>query len=202
MRVELTPDEPAPAKPGRERAPGKAQKSGKAGKQVERVAAVVVEFALTNVVKAKLVPEVNFRGREGRRCRSEAARGEYREQEAMNREILLLVDALAREKNVPKDVVFGALESALATATKKLFAEEDVEIRVSVDRETGDYDAYPAVDGRGRRGRAAGAGSPGHSVRRHAMTIAEVEIDEHHRGTAAEAGPDTLDVASRRTRSR
>jgi transcription termination/antitermination protein NusA len=60
----------------------------------------------------------------------------------MNREILLLVDALAREKNVPKDVVFGALESALATATKKLFAEEDVEIRVSVDRETGDYDAF------------------------------------------------------------
>jgi ribosome maturation factor RimP len=64
-RVELTPDDPAPAKPGHGRAPGKAKKSGKAGRQVERVAAVVVEFALTNVVKAKLVPEVNFRGREG-----------------------------------------------------------------------------------------------------------------------------------------
>jgi ribosome maturation factor RimP len=62
VRVELTPDEAAPAKPGRARAPGKAQKSGKAGKQVERVAAVVVEFALTNVVKARLVPEVDFRG--------------------------------------------------------------------------------------------------------------------------------------------
>ena len=62
VRVELKPDEPAPAKPGRGRAPGRA---GKAGKQVERMAAVVVEFALTNVVKAKLVPEVDFRGRDG-----------------------------------------------------------------------------------------------------------------------------------------
>ena len=55
----------------------------------------------------------------------------------MSREILLLVDALAREKNVPKETVFGALESALAMATKKLFAEEDVDIRVAVDRESG-----------------------------------------------------------------
>lgn len=65
VRVELTPDEPPPAKPGRGRVPGKAKKSGKAGKQVERVAAVVVDFALTNVVKAKLVPRVDFRGRDG-----------------------------------------------------------------------------------------------------------------------------------------
>jgi ribosome maturation factor RimP len=62
VRVELTPDAPAPAKPGRGAAPGKAKKAGKAGKQVEQVAAVVVEFALTNVVKARLVPEVDFRG--------------------------------------------------------------------------------------------------------------------------------------------
>jgi N utilization substance protein A len=60
----------------------------------------------------------------------------------MSREILLLVDALAREKNVPKETVFGALESALAMASKKLFAEEDVDIRVAVDRESGEYDAY------------------------------------------------------------
>jgi N utilization substance protein A len=60
----------------------------------------------------------------------------------MSREILLLVDALAREKNVPKETVFGALESALAMATKKLFAEDDVDIRVAVDRESGEYDAY------------------------------------------------------------
>jgi N utilization substance protein A len=60
----------------------------------------------------------------------------------MSREILLLVDALAREKNVPKETVFGALEAALAMATKKLFAEEDVDVRVAVDRESGEYEAY------------------------------------------------------------
>ena len=53
----------------------------------------------------------------------------------MSREILLLVDALAREKNVPREIVFGALESALAAATKRLFDEEDVDIRVAVDRD-------------------------------------------------------------------
>src|SRR6185437_4521885 len=59
----------------------------------------------------------------------------------MNRELLLLVDALAREKNVPKDIVFTALESALASATKKRFAQ-DIDARVSIDRETGDYDSF------------------------------------------------------------
>jgi N utilization substance protein A len=59
----------------------------------------------------------------------------------MSREILLLVDALAREKNVAKEVVFGALEQALAAATKKLFPG-DVDIRVSVDRESGDNEAF------------------------------------------------------------
>ena len=39
----------------------------------------------------------------------------------MSREVLMLVDALAREKNVDKDVVLGALEAALASASKKLF---------------------------------------------------------------------------------
>jgi N utilization substance protein A len=56
----------------------------------------------------------------------------------MSREILLLVDALAREKNVDKDTVFGALELALASASKKRF-NEDVDIRASVDRVTGDF---------------------------------------------------------------
>ncbi len=59
----------------------------------------------------------------------------------MNRELLLLVDALAREKNVPKEIVFTALESALASATKKRFPDE-VDVRVSIDRETGDYETF------------------------------------------------------------
>jgi len=53
----------------------------------------------------------------------------------MSREVLMLADALAREKNVNKDVVYAALEAALASATKKLF-EEDVDIRVAIDRES------------------------------------------------------------------
>src|ERR1700675_4258595 len=61
----------------------------------------------------------------------------------MSREILLLVDALAREKNVDKDIVFGALEQALASATKKGF-REDVEVRVEIDRTTGDYRSFPS----------------------------------------------------------
>ena len=59
----------------------------------------------------------------------------------MSREILLLVDALAREKNVEKEIVFGALELALASATKKKFSE-DVEIRAAVDRATGEFSFF------------------------------------------------------------
>lgn len=59
----------------------------------------------------------------------------------MSREILLLVDALAREKNVPREVVFGALENALASAMKKRF-KEDADIRVTIDRTTGDHEGF------------------------------------------------------------
>jgi transcription termination/antitermination protein NusA len=56
----------------------------------------------------------------------------------MSKEILMLVDALAREKNVDRDIVFLALEMALASATKKKYTE-DMEVRVEIDRETGDF---------------------------------------------------------------
>jgi len=59
----------------------------------------------------------------------------------MNREMLMLVDAISREKNVERDVVFGAVELALAQATKKLF-QGDVDIRVAVDRDSGDYETF------------------------------------------------------------
>ena len=59
----------------------------------------------------------------------------------MSREILLLVDVLAREKNVSKEVVFGALEMALASASKKRI-HDDADVRVSVDRETGDFETF------------------------------------------------------------
>ncbi|MGL6072431.1 NusA N-terminal domain-containing protein, partial [Craterilacuibacter sp.] len=61
----------------------------------------------------------------------------------MSREILLLVDALASEKNVSRDVVFSALEQALASATKKKFtAEDDMEVRVEIDRQTGLHSTF------------------------------------------------------------
>ena len=60
----------------------------------------------------------------------------------MSREVLMLADALAREKNVDREIVFEALEMALASATKKRYAAEDVDIRVSIDRESGEYETF------------------------------------------------------------
>jgi transcription termination/antitermination protein NusA len=64
----------------------------------------------------------------------------------MSREILLLVDALAREKNVQRDTVFLALEMALASATKKKLtdkvSQEEADVRVEIDRLTGEYSAF------------------------------------------------------------
>jgi N utilization substance protein A len=59
----------------------------------------------------------------------------------MSREVLLLVDALAREKNVDKEIVFGALEHALAQATKKRY-DGEVDVRVSIDRESGEFESF------------------------------------------------------------
>ena len=59
----------------------------------------------------------------------------------MNRELVMLVDVLAREKNVPRDIVFGALEMALASATKKKYTE-DIDVRVAVDKNTGAYETF------------------------------------------------------------
>lgn len=59
----------------------------------------------------------------------------------MSRDLLLLVDVLAREKNVDEEVVFGALEHALAQATKKRFPGE-VDIRVEIDRDTGEFRSF------------------------------------------------------------
>lgn len=59
----------------------------------------------------------------------------------MNRELLMLVEAISREKNVDRNVVFGAVEAALAQAAKKLY-EGDVDMRVAINRETGDYETF------------------------------------------------------------
>ncbi len=59
----------------------------------------------------------------------------------MNKEILAVVEAVSNEKAVPREKIFQALETALATATKKKY-EGDVEVRVNIDRKTGDYDTF------------------------------------------------------------
>jgi len=59
----------------------------------------------------------------------------------MNKEILTVVDVVSNEKGVPKEVIFEAFEAALASATKKRFTE-DVDVRVAIDRSSGDYEAF------------------------------------------------------------
>ncbi|TVP58931.1 MAG: transcription termination/antitermination protein NusA [Halomonadaceae bacterium] len=60
----------------------------------------------------------------------------------MNKEILLVVEAVSNEKGVSKDVIFEAIELALATAAKKRYDDEEADIRVSIDRKTGEYDTF------------------------------------------------------------
>ncbi|MFO7305303.1 MAG: transcription termination factor NusA [Gammaproteobacteria bacterium] len=59
----------------------------------------------------------------------------------MNKEILMVVDAVSNEKGVDKEIIFEALEAALASATRKRYGE-DIDVRVSINRKTGDYDTW------------------------------------------------------------
>jgi N utilization substance protein A len=59
----------------------------------------------------------------------------------MNKEILAVVEAVSNEKSLPREKIFEALESALATATKKKY-EQEIEVRVSIDRKSGDFDTF------------------------------------------------------------
>ena len=59
----------------------------------------------------------------------------------MSKEILLVVEAVSNEKGVSADIIFEALELALATATKKRY-EGEVELRVAMDKNTGEYETF------------------------------------------------------------
>jgi len=59
----------------------------------------------------------------------------------MNKEILMVVDVVSNEKGVAKEIIFQAIEAALASATKKRH-REDIESRVLIDRDTGDYETF------------------------------------------------------------
>lgn len=54
----------------------------------------------------------------------------------------MVADAVSNEKGVSRNVIFEAIESALATATKKLYDKEEIDCRVAVNRDTGDYETF------------------------------------------------------------
>jgi len=58
-----------------------------------------------------------------------------------NKEILLVADTVSNEKGVDREIIFEAIEAALASATRKKH-QQDIEVRVDIDRDTGDYDTY------------------------------------------------------------
>jgi N utilization substance protein A len=59
----------------------------------------------------------------------------------MSKEILMVVDAVSNEKGVEKEIIFEAIEAALASATRRKHGE-DIDVRVAIDRQTGDYDTF------------------------------------------------------------
>lgn len=63
----------------------------------------------------------------------------------MSKEILSVIESVSLEKGVPKEVILGAMEAALAVATKKKYGE-DAEFRVAIDRDTGEYETYRTWD--------------------------------------------------------
>ena len=60
----------------------------------------------------------------------------------MSKEILAVVDAISNEKGVPREVIFEAVEAALASASRKRFEDEEASVRVHINRETGDYETF------------------------------------------------------------
>ncbi|MFQ3790088.1 transcription termination factor NusA [Halomonas sp. A29] len=60
----------------------------------------------------------------------------------MSKEILTVVDAISNEKGVPRQVIFEAVEAALASASRKRFEGREVSVRVHIDRQTGEYETF------------------------------------------------------------
>jgi len=64
----------------------------------------------------------------------------------MNDDILTIIDSIEREKGIPKDVLFEAIESALVSAAKKILGKHREDITVSIDRENGKIDIKGGED--------------------------------------------------------
>ena len=86
----------------------------------------------------------------------------------MSKEILYVVDAVSNEKGVDKSIIFEAIEAALASATRKRH-EADIDVRVAIDRDTGDYDTF-------RRWQVVEADEMEHPERE--ITLEAAQLDE------------------------
>ena len=64
----------------------------------------------------------------------------------MSKELLLVVGAVADEKGVPREVIFEAIEAALAAAAKKRYQDEDVLVRVAIDPKDGSYETFRRME--------------------------------------------------------
>ena len=60
----------------------------------------------------------------------------------MNQELLRIVDSMARDKNIEREIIFADLEAAMASAARKHFGTTEEDIQVQIDRETGDINAF------------------------------------------------------------
>ena len=60
----------------------------------------------------------------------------------MSKELLLVMEAVANEKGVPRAVIIEAMEAALASAAKKRYHEQDVSMRVAIDPKDGTYETF------------------------------------------------------------
>jgi N utilization substance protein A len=60
----------------------------------------------------------------------------------MSKELLLVMEAVANEKGVPREVIIEAMEAALASAAKKRYHDQEVDIRVSIDPKSGEYETF------------------------------------------------------------
>jgi len=106
----------------------------------------------------------------------------------MNKEILYVVDAVSNEKGVDKEIIFEAIEAALATATRKKHGK-DIEVRVQIDRKSGDYDTF-------RRWEVAEAGEDGSlesPLRQITLEAAQVEDPDIQLGDFVEEQIESVD---------
>src|SRR5690625_1592917 len=77
-----------------------------------------------------------------RRVETDNGHEDVRGDVTMSKELSLVADAVANEKDVPLDTIFEALEAALASAAKKRWPDEDADVRVSIDRDSGEYETF------------------------------------------------------------